>query len=83
MVAGVLLGSFLAAGVTGQIQLRGFDKTSDMPRYRGSVLMGFGAVLAGGCSFGAGLSGASNLSIAALLTLAAIIFGACVTPKLL
>ena len=84
LVAGVLLGSFLAAGVTGQIQLRGFDKTSDMPRYLlGSVLMGFGGVLAGGCSVGAGLSGASNLSIAALLALAAMIFGARVTAKLL
>ena len=84
MVAGVLLGSFFAAGVTGQIKLRGFDKTSDMPRYLlGSVLVGFGGVLAGGCSVGAGLSGASNLSIAALLALAAMIFGARVTAKLL
>ena len=84
MVAGVLLGSFFAAGVTGQIKLRGFDKTSDMPRYLlGSVLMGFGGVLAGGCSVGAGLSGVSNLSIAALLALAAMIFGARVTAKLL
>jgi len=46
-------------------------------------LMGFGGVLAGGCSVGAGLSGASNLSIAALLALAAMIFGARVTAKLL
>jgi uncharacterized membrane protein YedE/YeeE len=45
--------------------------------------MGFGGVLAGGCSVGAGLSGASNLSIAALLALAAMIFGARVTAKLL
>ncbi len=84
MVAGVLLGSLLAAGVTGQIQLRGFDKTSDMPRYLlGLVLMGFGGVLAGGCIVGAGLSGASYLFIVALLVLAAIIYGARVTAKLL
>ena len=84
MVAGILLGSFLAAGAMGQIQLRSFDKTSDMPRYLlGSVLMGFGGVLAGGCSVGAGLSGTSNLSIAALLALAAMLFGARVTAKLL
>ncbi len=84
MIAGVLLGSFCAANLTGQVHLRGFDKTSDMPRYLlGSVLMGFGGVLAGGCSVGAGLSGASNLSIAALLALAAMIFGARLTAKLL
>ena len=45
--------------------------------------MGFGGVLAGGCSVGAGLSGASNLSIAALLALAAMISGARLTAKLL
>ena len=42
----------------------------------GAVLMGFGAVLAGGCTVGAGMTGGSIFSLTAWLTLIAIWLGA-------
>jgi uncharacterized membrane protein YedE/YeeE len=41
-----------------------------------AVLMGFGAVLAGGCTVGAGMTGGSIFSLTAWLTLIAIWLGA-------
>lgn len=45
--------------------------------------MGFGGVLAGGCTIGAGLSGISVLSVAATLALAAMVAGALATHAIL
>jgi uncharacterized membrane protein YedE/YeeE len=45
----------------------------------GAVLMGFGAMLAGGCAVGAGVSGGSILSITAWLALIGMWVGAGVT----
>jgi uncharacterized membrane protein YedE/YeeE len=42
----------------------------------GAVLMGFGGVLALGCTVGQGLSGISTLALGSLLSLLAIIAGA-------
>lgn len=41
----------------------------------GGAMMGFGAVLAGGCNFGQGLSGLSTLSMLSLIAIISIIFG--------
>ncbi|MCX7565450.1 YeeE/YedE family protein [Sulfitobacter sp. F26169L] len=76
-IAGVLVGSFLSATLRRELSLQGFEGGNQMLRYiAGAGLMGFGGVLAGGCTIGAGLSGSATLSLAALLALASIVIGA-------
>ncbi|NDH74408.1 MAG: hypothetical protein EBY53_07755 [Rhodobacteraceae bacterium] len=48
----------------------------------GASLMGFGGVLAGGCTIGAGLSGIPSLSIVPITALLAIGVGAVITHRL-
>ncbi|MBB3995680.1 putative membrane protein YedE/YeeE [Sulfitobacter undariae] len=82
-IGGVLLGSFFSAIVRGELKLEGFEGGPQMLRYfSGAALMGFGGVLAGGCTVGAGLSGSSALSIAALLALGSITVGAAVFSRI-
>ncbi len=77
IIGGVLLGSFLAAVLFGEFEVVGFTRETPTGNYiAGGLLMGFGGVLAGGCTIGAGLSGVATLSVAAILALAAIIAGA-------
>jgi uncharacterized membrane protein YedE/YeeE len=45
--------------------------------------MGFGAMLAGGCSIGAGVTGASTLALTAWVALTAMWIGGAVTDALL
>ena len=45
--------------------------------------MGFGGVLAGGCTLGAGLSGVPTLSFAAILAILSIAVGGLATNALL
>lgn len=80
LVPGVFAGSFLAALITGQLQLQGFEGGHSMKRYlAGGALMGFGGMLAGGCAVGAGVTGASVFALTAWITLFAIWFSAGVT----
>jgi uncharacterized membrane protein YedE/YeeE len=80
LVPGVFLGSFLAAALTGQLELQGFEGGHSMRRYLvGGALMGFGGMLAGGCAVGAGVTGASVFAVTAWVTLFAIWFSAGVT----
>lgn len=66
LLPAVFVGSFLAAWWHRELSWQGFGRPLDIPRYIvGAVLMGFGAMLAGGCTVGAGLSGASILSLTA------------------
>jgi uncharacterized membrane protein YedE/YeeE len=74
---GMILGSALHALATRTFRWEGFTNTEDLVNHlAGGALMGFGGVLAGGCTVGQGLSGMSVLSIGALLTFAAILGGA-------
>ncbi|MFZ4807304.1 MAG: YeeE/YedE family protein [Hyphomicrobiaceae bacterium] len=53
MVFGVFGGAFAAAFLAGELKLEGFEGGASMRRYLlGAVLMGFGAMLAGGCAVG-------------------------------
>lgn len=75
-LAGVVVGSFLAAVLAREWKLVGFTEETPTGRYlAGGALMGVGGVLAGGCTIGAGLAGAATLSIAALLALVSIVLG--------
>ncbi|MCX8101303.1 MAG: YeeE/YedE thiosulfate transporter family protein, partial [Geminicoccaceae bacterium] len=70
LVPGVFLGSFLAALLARELELQGFKDGQSMRRYiLGAAMMGFGAMLAGGCAVGAGVSGGAVFATAAWLAL--------------
>jgi uncharacterized membrane protein YedE/YeeE len=80
IVPGVFLGSFVAAAGAGELRLEGFSDGLGMRRYLiGAVLMGFGAMLAGGCAVGAGITGASVFALTAWIVLLGMWFGAGLT----
>ena len=84
LVPGVFLGSFLAALLTRELKLQGFEGGRSMARYMtGAALMGFGGMLAGGCAVGAGVTGASIFALTAWITLTGIWLSAAVTDRLL
>ena len=80
LVGGTLAGSFLSASLAGRLALQGFSSASETGRFlAGGSLMGFGGVLAGGCTIGGGLSGIAVLSVTAALALVAMAAGAIAT----
>lgn len=83
IVPGVFAGSFLSAALAGELRLEGFSDGLGMRRYLiGAVLMGFGAMLAGGCAVGAGITGASVFALTAWIVLAGMWLGAGITDYL-
>ena len=70
LVPGVVIGSFLAAFVTGELKFQGFEGPTPMRNAMiGAALMGFGGMLAGGCAIGAGVTGGSIFAGTAWLAL--------------
>lgn len=77
LLPATFLGSLLGALVGRDFKFEGFKTENKLGHYLiGAVLMGFGAVLAGGCTVGAGMTGGSVFSLTAWLTLIAIWLGA-------
>jgi len=75
-VFGVILGSFLYAILSGRFHVETFTDHADMVRHIvGAILMGFGGVLALGCTIGQGITGMSTLATGS------IIFGCALTLK--
>lgn len=84
LVPGVFVGSAAMALAAGEWRLERFGEDVPMERYLlGAGLMGFGAMLAGGCAVGAGVSGGAILSATAWLALFAMWVGAMATHVLL
>lgn len=84
LLPGVFAGSLLGGIVGGNLRLEGFKDGYGMRRYiAGAVLMGFGAMLAGGCAVGAGVSGGAIFSLTAWLALAAMWVGAALADRVL
>lgn len=82
-VFGVILGSFLYVVMTGKFRLETFSDRSDMLRHIfGGIAMGFGGVLALGCTIGQGVTGMSTLAAGSLLSLMSIVFGSALTMKI-
>lgn len=76
-VAGTVIGAMAVALVRGQWHLEAFETPKQLLRYvAGGALMGFGGVLALGCTVGAGLSGVSTLSLGSILAVVSIFIGA-------
>ncbi|QFT94111.1 putative inner membrane protein [Roseovarius sp. THAF9] len=83
MVPGVFLGSFLASSFAREFRFQGFEDAANMRRMMtGAVMMGFGAMLAGGCSIGNGVTGASIFAGTAWLALFSMWIGAMITDLL-
>lgn len=84
LIAGTLAGSLALALLTRRFRWQSFDSPAETGRYlAGGALMGFGGVLAGGCTVGAGLAGLPTLGTAAALALAGIAAGGWATDRLL
>ena len=84
LVLGVVVGSFASAVLAREFKFQGFSDTSRMRRAMiGAVLMGFGAMLAGGCAIGAGVTGGSVFAGTAWLALFCMWIGAMVTDILI
>lgn len=83
LVPGVFLGAFLSSALAREFHFQGFDGESQMRRsMTGAVLMGFGAMLAGGCAIGAGVTGGSIFVATAWLALFCMWVGAAITDFL-
>lgn len=76
VVGGTLLGAFATALLTRSLRAESFGSARQtVASALGGALMGFGGVLALGCSIGQGLSGLSTLSVASLVAFAGILAG--------
>ncbi len=74
---GVVAGSLAGSLWTRRFRWEGFVGLEDTASHLiGAALMGFGGVLAMGCTIGQGISGISTLALGSLLTFAAIVLGA-------
>lgn len=83
LVPGVFLGALIAASAAGELRFQGFESAGAMQRaILGAGLMGFGAMLAGGCAIGAGVTGGSIFVATAWVALTAMWAGAIVTDIL-
>ena len=81
-LAGVVLGSFLYALVSGGLRLEWFRTFGDFANHVvGGLLMGVGGILAMGCTIGQGMAGTSTLAAGSFLATASIVFGSAVTMK--
>ncbi|MGM0594087.1 MAG: YeeE/YedE family protein [Pseudomonadota bacterium] len=81
-VVGVILGSLIWSIVSKGFRIEWFNSFGDfLNHFIGAILMGFGGVLAMGCTIGQGITGVSTLAIGSIITLVAIIIGSALTMK--
>jgi uncharacterized membrane protein YedE/YeeE len=86
LLIGTILGAFIASLALGSFRIATFGEpgSPSIIRYAiGGVLMGFGGILAVGCTIGAGLTGGSVLAVSSLTGLAAMIGGAALADRVL
>lgn len=82
-VFGVIIGSFLWSLISKSFRIEWFVDFKDFVNHAiGAVLMGFGGVLAMGCTIGQGITGMSTLAVGSILALISIIFGSALTMKI-
>ena len=81
-VFGVVTGSFLYAIISRGFRIETFRSRNDMIAHlAGGALMGFGGVIALGCTVGQGIAGLSTLALGSVMTLVFMVFGSAVTIK--
>ena len=82
-VFGVILGSFLWSLISRSFRIEWFADVKDfLNHFFGAILMGFGGVLALGCTIGQGITGMSTLALGSILTFISIVFGSAMTMKI-
>ncbi len=82
VVFGIVCGSLFYAIASGRFRIETFSDRADMINHlMAGVLMGFGGVLALGCTVGQGVAGISTLSMGAVLATGAIMLGSVLTTK--
>jgi len=82
MAFGVLFGGFVYALLNRRLRFQWFHSKSDFINHAvGGALMGFGGVLAMGCTVGQGLSGVSTLAIGSFVALFGIVLGCVLTLR--
>ncbi len=80
---GVITGSFLWSLMTRSFRIEWFASFKDFINHViGAVLMGFGGVMAVGCTIGQGITGVSTLALGSIMALFSIIFGSAITMKI-
>jgi uncharacterized membrane protein YedE/YeeE len=81
-LAGVIAGSLLWSLVSRSFRIEWFASGSDFVNHLiGATLMGFGGMLAMGCTIGQGITGFSTLALGSILTFVAIVLGSAATMK--
>jgi len=79
---GVIAGSFAWSVVTRNFRWEGFASVEDTASHLiGAALMGFGGVVAMGCTVGQGITGFSTLALGSIVTFGAIVAAAAATLK--
>lgn len=82
-VFGVILGSLLWSLLSKGFRIEWFAGFKDfLNHFIGAVLMGFGGVLAMGCTVGQAITGVSTLAVGSIITFVAIVFGSALTMKI-
>ncbi len=81
-LAGVIAGSLLWALISRSFRIEWFASGRDFVNHLiGAILMGFGGVLAMGCTIGQAVTGFSTLALGSILTFIAIVLGSALTMK--
>ncbi len=82
-VAGVILGSLLWSLLSRSFRFEWFVSSKDFLNHMvGAILMGFGGVLALGCTIGQGITGISTLALGSFIAFAGIVLGSALTMKI-
>jgi hypothetical protein len=82
IVFGIVTGSAVHSVLSGRFRVEGFRSAADTANHLvGAALMGFGGVVAMGCTFGQGITGISTLALGSIVTFFAIVAGAAATMK--
>ncbi|MEE6282029.1 YeeE/YedE family protein [Georgenia sunbinii] len=75
LIAGILLGAFIAAKASGEFRLRVPDATTMVRSISGGLLMGVGAALAGGCTIGNAMVNTAQFSYQGWLSFGFMVLG--------
>ncbi|MBD3670750.1 MAG: YeeE/YedE family protein [Gammaproteobacteria bacterium] len=80
---GVIVGSFLWSIISKGFRIEWFANGSDFwTHFVGAILMGFGGVLAMGCTIGQGITGVSTLAMGSFIAFFGIVLGSATTMKI-
>ena len=81
-LAGVIVGSLLWSLISRSFRFEWFASGRDfVNHFIGAILMGFGGVLAMGCTIGQAVTGFSTLALGSIITFVAIVLGSALTMK--